>query len=295
MKQRVFILFMLLIGVLSSIHNRALAAGTTLEQGILRLLLPEAARVLPGEGYELASGSSVEPQCRSTYDSITWAFGQSTTEEGFRLRSTDATGDYHFTALRENLKGKAVHVPKVGKSHFDDTLLGYTMKYGSLWISTFGGVAYEERVIVDDGAQPWGRESETQWSFAPEVALDVWLRVDDAAWFSASANYVADVGAAKASVRKLNGRITGGGSDFSAQQYSTTARSGIRTLEFIGFALDLGPEAAAVGDAESWQSRAGGFAKVNYWGAEMTVSSGMEGDGLRAKGYYGSVGVFRRF
>jgi hypothetical protein len=293
-KQRAFFLFMLLIGVLSYQCTQALAAGATFEQDVLRLFIPEAARVLHGEGYEISSGFGDEPQCRSTYTSIVWAFGLPTTEEGFRLRSTEAMGDYHFVTRKKMPDGSTAPAPKVGKSHFADTLMGYAMNYGSLWISAFGGVAYEERVMADDGAPPGETERVRQRSLASEVALDVWLRVDDVAWFSANANYVTDLGAAKASVSKGNSRMSSG-SEFSAQQYSTTVRSGVRTVEFIGFALDLGPEAVVTGDAESWQSRAGGFAKVNYWGTELTVSSGMEGDGLRPKGNYASASVFKRF
>jgi hypothetical protein len=290
-KRRDFFFLILLISVVNSIHTQAFASGTILGQDVLRLLLPEAVAVLPGEGFEMSSGSSVAPQCRSAYDSITWAFGQPMTEEGFRVRLTSANGVYAFFRQEEvydpRAHGGVVSVPKVGKSVFADALVGYTMNYGSLWISAFGGAAYEERVVDGDGA--------AQQSLAPEVAMDLWIRAGDTAWFSANVNYVTNLGAAKANVSVINGQSVGGGAGVNAEQYSGSLRFGVRTLEFIGFALDLGPEVAESGDAESHRRHAGSFAKVNYWGTEMTVSGGVEGEVWRPDGYYASVGVFRRF
>jgi hypothetical protein len=241
-------------------HTHARAAETTHEQGILGLFTTEKTPGIDGQRFEFSSGASADVECWATYSSLTWALGKPVNTAGLRLRLTGGVSKYSFSSLIEDAKGGVAPIANSGQTGFGDLLGGYQANYGGLWVTALAGAAYDARIVTSGG--------ETVQSFAPKAAVETWLNVHERSWISAYATY-----------------------SWNRRQYSGSLRFGLRALD----SLDLGPETGAVGDVESDRAHAGGFARLTYRGVEMTLSGGMEGDYERMSGYYGALGIFRKF
>jgi Cellulose biosynthesis protein BcsS len=177
--------------------------------------------------------------------------------DGLRLRMTSGYGQYHYDGharvdpLCGSTPGKNEACGFINKRFdvdvtYTDVLVGYHMRLGALTAKAFAGASMISHDFdqIDRTNKVVGRE------FGATGALEFWLNLGDAAWTSLDLNYTIahETGAAR-------------------------WRAGWRVLP----TLSIGPEMRYDRNLQDDGSRAGLFARYEWFGGEISVSAGVAG------------------
>jgi hypothetical protein len=185
-------------------------------------------------------------------------------EEGFRLRAIAGYGEYDTGT-------------QIGSVMFQDALLGYQTKVGSLTIAGYAGLAAIHREYVDlqvldadtllitwfDGTE-WGAKG----------ALDLWYDDGGAFWASLNTSYTTAF-----NTHSLRGRVGWKAAD----------------------GLSLGPELSFDDNSkdeiqlDAGYQRAGLFARYNWAGGEISISGGLSREADDTASPYATLGFYTHY
>lgn len=176
--------------------------------------------------------------------------------DGLRLRATTGYGNYDYRFDKDT----AVKVEKT----YADALIGYQVRFGELTAKAFIGWA----LLNEAGTTSKGFRA-TRLSDGIKGAVELWLNVGPNAWTSLDLNY--------ADTRDV---------------WSVRSRAGYRVLPTVSVGIEgifnhasLNGQIQINKDAPELlgNSRAGAFARYEWFGGEISASAGLSGDMLQSR------------
>jgi Cellulose biosynthesis protein BcsS len=217
-----------------------------------------------GPRNEFFTGFEASENYTSVYVGGGYAFGKGLYTPGWRLRSVASYGRYHYDDAL--LVGDDLWPIRFeGEAYFVSFLAGYQFHPGPLIVKIFAGLESNSQAIT-----PRDPNNDVQGS-------RLGLRLQAEGWYDISPRLY------------LSTDIAYG-----------TAFESYRTLTRLGFRvkpkLSLGIEGGAHGNAEYDAGRGGGFARVNLYKTEVTLSGGFTGSYLEDEpSGYVALGLYRAF
>jgi Cellulose biosynthesis protein BcsS len=205
---------------------------------------------------EMWIGADASADVWLIYTGVTLApYSKDIYSDGVRLRMSSGYGKYSYQTTSKNVEVqkicKAEHFKspvcfadvEVGISYVD-ALAGYQMRFGELTAKVFAGASM---VSHEHSIEPLG-EATTGRKFGPTGAVELWLNLGDQAWTSLDLSYT-------------TAHETG----------SARWRAGWRALP----TLSIGPELRFDRNSQSGSVRAGGFARYEWLGGEISAAGGV--------------------
>lgn len=187
-------------------------------------------------------------------------------DDGLRIRFTTGYGQYSYSGFRRvppagGCGGVFGCAPVSSNIEFDavtqygEVLIGYLKRFGELTAKAFIGAVYSNHSIGPK--DPDNEVQDDAWGV--KGGLELWQNLGPSAWASFDGSYTT-----------------------AHDAYAVRFRYGYRVLP----TLSLGPEAGvnghlkthSDGDLVYTRGRAGGFARYEYAGGELSASGGVSAD-----------------
>jgi hypothetical protein len=218
------------------------------------------------QSFEVWTGAEAFQQVWSIYAGGTWAPYGSVQQDGWRVRAVGGYGAYRYASPRWT--GTATqNLQFHGTLAFADLLAGYHQQAGTLTIKVLGGLTVADRVVDDPAVRDAGTRA------GGKAVVETWWNVTENVWTSVDLSW------------STLGNV-----------YGSRMRVGWRWWP----QLSLGLEGAATGSWDYDTARVGGFVRYEWDSGELSVSSGVSGDGpsrgfVDVHGPFATVNVLTRF
>ncbi len=263
-----------LIADASIFQNPALANDDRINQQVIS---QEIGKPAPRH-YEVFAGADAANTVWLIYAGTTLAPFGDIHEDGLRLRFSGGYGQYKYYS-RSSLSPFQERQYRA-TTHFQDALIGYLKRMGPLTTKAFIGVAQ-----IDHQVFPFDHGNIVQGTnFGAKGVLEFWLNMGDHAW---------------------------GSLDLSWSQAHNTRSARSRVGFKVLPSLSLGLEAAINVDAQAEYKltdevlshrsttfdfiRVGGFARMDWYGGEISSSAGLLGDFTHNQSPYVTVNWLKQF
>lgn len=191
---------------------------------------------------ETWTGGDASRNGRALYSGATWAPFGLLQDQGWRVRLSGGYGEYRYRSV---ISGEPQSV--YGTVAFADLLAGYQFNLGPVTIKAFAGATFDGHVLAPfDETNPVN-----DLAAGAKGVLEGWWNVTPALWLSFDLS--------GATAHKAHG---------------TRVRVGYRVIPDVS----LGVEGGIFGNEASDTKRAGGFARYEWGGGEISASGGVSGD-----------------
>lgn len=227
---------------------------------------------------EMSAGADVSAHNWLIYGGATISPFSDLWSDGWRLRATSGYGAYRYTGDRTSpVTGTATRQAFVGHVTFAEGLVGYLWRLGPLTAKAFAGVS-----MIDHDIAPYDYLASNGVEVGAKGAVELWLNLGAQAWTSLDAGY-----------------------STAHRTYSARSRLGYRVMPTLtagiesgingssGFAED--GEKTQILDPQHRDLRFGGFARLEWFGGELSFSGGLSTDLGNRSEPYGTVGYLYQF
>lgn len=227
---------------------------------------------------EVSAGADVSAHGWLLYSGVTVSPWSDLWSDGVRLRVGTGVGAYRYAGDRWREQGTS-RLSFSGRVAYFDGLAGYLWRLGPLTAKTFAGVA-----MIDHEIRPDDYLASSGARVGAKGVVELWLNIGARSWASLDASYTS-----------------------AHRTLSARTRVGYRVLPSLALGVEAGVDGSSgaeetidngvntVTSTMQYDARLGGFARLEWFGGELSLSGGLSSDIGRRNEPYGTVGYLYQF